>query len=330
MDNTAVSKLALSTILLSLVLTKVSSLPVSSADYCYTEKWCGPELWYDTFEGCAQTFALQQSPVDLNPVYMIRNMSMAPLKLEGYDKLQSGSWSVINIRDTVAVKVGPGMRIKGGSLPDMYETLYIAFHWGSAKSNGSEHTYNQRRYPMEMQIFHAVSPFTDVRTVIMEVPQAVAVLCVFIDIGPEDNPVFEAISGAIPSIPLPGDKKSIPPFVLRNLLPDDTSKFYRYPGSLHFPPCFYGVEYAVFEDPIYISQKQYNHFFTGVYYHEPESPKKMLLHDNYRHIHPLFDRSISTSPNATIPKRSSGSALAASLLAVLVASLVSVLLARVA
>lgn len=50
----------------------------------------------------------------------------------------------------VAVEFNPGMQLKGGSLSREYNAFYMAFHWGSQTSNGSEHLYNFRKYPMEV------------------------------------------------------------------------------------------------------------------------------------------------------------------------------------
>ncbi|XP_041952551.1 receptor-type tyrosine-protein phosphatase gamma-like [Alosa sapidissima] len=322
-------------ILFSLILTKASALTnshiaVSSPDYCYNPyRWCGPKYWQATFQYCTSDFMESQSPVILNPFHMMRNRSMGPLELLAYDVLQSEPWIIKNIRDTIAVEFNPGMYLGGANLPRSYYTFYMAFHWGSETTNGSEHIYNDRRYPMEMQIFHLVPPYQTLNEAAFTERQAVAVLAVFVDIGPEDNPVFETISRAVPTIPLAGDEKFIDPFPLRDLLPNDTSKFYQYTGSLTFPECLYAVEWIVFQEPIYISQKQYNRFIGTVYHHEPEEGEEpRLLLQNYRPTQALFDRILIASANAAVPMFSSSHSLVASLLAVLLTSLVSLLLPR--
>lgn len=42
------------------------------------------------------------------------------------------------------------MEISGGGLKHVYSTLQFHFHWGSSDSNGSEHTVDSHRYPMEV------------------------------------------------------------------------------------------------------------------------------------------------------------------------------------
>lgn len=51
----------------------------------------------------------------------------------------------------VILQVGSGMSVSGGGLPDVYHTIQLHFHWGGPATNGSEHTVDRRRYPMEVQ-----------------------------------------------------------------------------------------------------------------------------------------------------------------------------------
>ena len=51
----------------------------------------------------------------------------------------------------VMLQVGSGMSVSGGGLPDVYHTIQLHFHWGGPATNGSEHTVDRRRYPMEVQ-----------------------------------------------------------------------------------------------------------------------------------------------------------------------------------
>lgn len=42
------------------------------------------------------------------------------------------------------------MEISGGGLEHVYSTLQFHFHWGSGDADGSEHTVDSHRYPMEV------------------------------------------------------------------------------------------------------------------------------------------------------------------------------------
>ena len=44
--------------------------------------------------------------------------------------------------------------LSGGPLDDKYNILQIHFHWGNDSSRGSEHTYDNTKFPLEMHIVH--------------------------------------------------------------------------------------------------------------------------------------------------------------------------------
>lgn len=50
----------------------------------------------------------------------------------------------------VVLELGNGMQVSGGGLPGTYRTIQLHFHWGSVSSNGSEHTLDNLRFPMEV------------------------------------------------------------------------------------------------------------------------------------------------------------------------------------
>lgn len=44
--------------------------------------------------------------------------------------------------------------IEGGCLDGTYDLCSIMFHWGQSNDEGSEHTLDYTRYPMELQVWH--------------------------------------------------------------------------------------------------------------------------------------------------------------------------------
>lgn len=63
---------------------------------------------------------------------------------------------------------------------------------------------------------------------------------------------------------LVGSSVNIPAFKLSDLLPANTAKFYRYPGSLTTPGCDESVTWTVFSDPIKVSSAQVNSMSVAV------------------------------------------------------------------
>ncbi len=46
------------------------------------------------------------------------------------------------------------LMISGGGLPTEYYLFQFHFHWGYESDEGSEHTFNGRKFPLEVQNFH--------------------------------------------------------------------------------------------------------------------------------------------------------------------------------
>lgn len=44
--------------------------------------------------------------------------------------------------------------VQGGSLTSIYDLCSLVFHWGQSDNEGSEHTLDYVRYPMELQVWH--------------------------------------------------------------------------------------------------------------------------------------------------------------------------------
>ena len=52
----------------------------------------------------------------------------------------------------------------GGPLEQTYKLLQLHFHWGTKDSQGSEHTFNEKRFPMEMHLVHKASTVESVES----------------------------------------------------------------------------------------------------------------------------------------------------------------------
>ncbi|KAG9263415.1 carbonic anhydrase 12-like [Astyanax mexicanus] len=273
-------------LLLLLVLTLIT-LSLSHTDFCYDDGQCDPYAWGDYYPSCHPLLDAHHSPIDLGQ-QEIRDGGLDALELSGFNSTPTGRWRLTNQGHSVVLEVGGGLSVSGGGLPGSYRTVQLHFHWGSASSNGSEHTLLQQRFPMEMHIISVKSTYPNL-TAALDDPTGLAVLAVFIDLVYVDNDNFLPISSALPFITYKGQEKSIRPFPLLTLLPHaNLSQYYRYHGSLTTPPCSQAVLWTVYEVPITISWQQFELFISGIYSTQEGAEHAVLLQNNFRHIHPAY------------------------------------------
>ncbi|KAJ6656215.1 hypothetical protein lerEdw1_004046 [Lerista edwardsae] len=148
--------------------------------------------------------------------------------------------------------------VTGGSLETVFKASRITFHWGKCNisHDGSEHSINGQKYPLEMQIYcYDAKKFVDIDKAIEENGKLRA-LSILFEVGLEDNNHYKSIIDGVASVSRFGKKSELDPFILLNLLPNATDKYYTYNGSLSSPPCSETVEWIIFKDPVNISENQ--------------------------------------------------------------------------
>uniref|UniRef100_A0A3Q3NMI6 Alpha-carbonic anhydrase domain-containing protein n=1 Tax=Labrus bergylta TaxID=56723 RepID=A0A3Q3NMI6_9LABR len=123
-----------------------------------------------------------------------------------------------------------------GGLSSRFRVSRITFHWGrcNATSEGSEHSLNGMKYPLEVQIHSTCLSILQIND---SPPNQVS-----LDDNENITPVVEALN-------------TVSRFG-RSLLPNNTDKYYIYNGSLTAPPCSEIVEWVVFKNTVAISETQ--------------------------------------------------------------------------
>ncbi|XP_056280438.1 receptor-type tyrosine-protein phosphatase zeta isoform X2 [Pseudoliparis swirei] len=200
----------------------------------------------------------RQSPVDIDETFTQVRLQYQDLQLEGWDKLTAESSTVHNNGKTVALRVEGDFFVSGGGLSSRFRVGTITFHWGhcNATSDGSEHSLNGMKYPLEMQVF-CYDP-DDSRSLDAAVREGgrIAALAVLFEVSYEDNESFGPVIDAVNTVSRFDKRGSMEAFTLRSLLPNNTDKYYIYNGSLTTPPCSETVEWIVFKHTVAISEKQ--------------------------------------------------------------------------
>nr|XP_043878053.1 receptor-type tyrosine-protein phosphatase zeta isoform X1 [Solea senegalensis] len=215
--------------------------------------------WAQKYPACNSG---RQSPVDIDETFTQVRLQYQNLQLEGWDRLTAESSTIHNNGKTVAIEVEGEFFVSGGGLSSRFRVSRITFHWGrcNATSDGSEHSLNGMKYPLEMQIYcYDADEFQNLDDTVKEGGR-VSVLVVLFEVSLDDNEKFNPVIDAINTVSRFGKSGSLEAFTLRSLLPNNTDKYYIYNGSLTAPPCSEIVEWIVFKQTVAISETQLEMF----------------------------------------------------------------------
>lgn len=211
----------------------------------------GPENWKNLCDGFADCGGQSQSPINILTKDVIMGDGLSSPKFSyGKSKVD-----IINNAHTVQFNIDGDNKVQLNN--KSYQLLQFHYH------ALSEHTINDRYYPLEVHFVHKHSD-TDF-----------AVLGIMFIEGNE-NALFTKYLDKFPTSK--GDYQSDDMIDLLSLLPANKS-YYHYSGSLTTPPCSEVVNWYVLQKPLEASKEQIEKL-------------SKILHDNYRPIMPLNDRKV--------------------------------------
>ncbi|CAL8323771.1 unnamed protein product [Lota lota] len=211
--------------------------------------------WGQRYPTCLSS---RQSPVDIDETFTQVRLQYQGLQLEGWGRRTTDATTAHNDGKTVSLGVGGDFYVSGGGLTGRFRVGTISFHWGrcNASSDGSEHSLNGMKYPLEMQIHcYDSEQFESLEHAVRE-GGGVAALAVLYETTLEDNESLQPIIDAVNAVSRFGKRGAVDSFTPRALLPANTDKYYIYNGSLTRPPCSEAVEWLVFKHPAAISETQ--------------------------------------------------------------------------
>ncbi|KAM9328367.1 receptor-type tyrosine-protein phosphatase zeta-like [Pholidichthys leucotaenia] len=211
--------------------------------------------WGQKYPSCN---GAKQSPVDIDETFTQVRLQFQNLQLEGWDRLTEQYTTVHNDGKTVAIDVDGDFFMRGGGLSSRFRVGRIAFHWGrcNATSEGSEHSMNGMKYPLEMQIYcYNPDGFQSLDDAVKEGGR-IAALAVLFETSLDENENLTPVLEAIDAVSRFGKSGPVEAFPLRSLLPNNTDKYYIYNGSLTAPPCSEIVEWIIFKHTVTISETQ--------------------------------------------------------------------------
>ncbi|XP_043259962.1 carbonic anhydrase 1-like [Colletes gigas] len=221
----------------------------------------GPHMWKVLYPASNGS---NQSPINITTRLAVVVQPSEPLRWTGYNKGPL-SMTIANNGNNVVVNTiwnsFSRPHIQGGSLTKIYDFCSMVFHWGHSNEDGSEHTLDYVRYPMELQVCHISRDFNSPLDAIADKSNdAMLIVSFFFQITNADNPYLDQIVTNLWRIAQPGTKFHIPPFPLEWILSPFEKSYYTYSGSLTQPPCSEIVTWIVQPEPIAISSFQVAQF----------------------------------------------------------------------
>ncbi|EDW08838.1 uncharacterized protein Dmoj_GI19344 [Drosophila mojavensis] len=210
----------------------------------------GPHTWTQS--------VINQSPVNIDEQVVQRLAIRELLNWNHYDELPA-SIVLENTGQTLLLRAqfrSNVPTISGADLLASYTFVELCFHWGWSNSEGSEHTLNHRKFPLEMQVLHRTG--ASVRRNSTSSYDLLMIAYVF-ELSAH-NPFLDPLMQNLKLVQQPGKRVHVAPFPLSYLIYPFRTGFYSYGGSLTRPPCYQGTEWFIFPESLAISDFQLRHF----------------------------------------------------------------------
>jgi len=88
-------------------------------------------------------------------------------------------------------------RLQGGPLNGAYDFFNVIFHWGPSDQEGSEHTMDYVRYPMELQVIHTKHGIkTPMDAITLGAKDGIVIVSFFLQVGFFSLTNLYSVSGA--------------------------------------------------------------------------------------------------------------------------------------
>uniref|UniRef100_A0A182X441 Alpha-carbonic anhydrase domain-containing protein n=1 Tax=Anopheles quadriannulatus TaxID=34691 RepID=A0A182X441_ANOQN len=185
----------------------------------------------------APTEAYQPAPIDITVCRAVQ-LELEPLRWNNYELLPA-SVKLTNTGETVILSARWDSEqcpsLEGGPLEGRYLFSQLHFHWGLSALDGSEHTIDGYRLPLELHVIHFAERFGDQDTA-QASPGGVLCLVYFFNLKSNPNRFVEPVVEALERILLPESYTKLEPFPLIDLFHAFTDEYFLYWGCTRNGP----------------------------------------------------------------------------------------------
>lgn len=251
---------------ITLSLLLIHEIYSQEVDYNYSDK--GPDAWFDI--GFPLCNGQMQSPVNIIKEDLVYDCKLAPFVFVQTNELPftlTRSESKVEfVQNSTEI-----IKLKGSNFQhNIFEFVNGHFHWGFNDYQGSEHTVDWKKFPLELHLVHRLpNRYNDKDS-------RFTVLGVLFELSNSDNPVLNGIIEALnvlnPLVVMDNKPSTIINLNLLQILPKNLH-YYRYDGSLTTPPCLETVTWNVFKETVKISSNQLSAIrgnFSQINFRDPQ------------------------------------------------------------
>ncbi|XP_029312481.1 carbonic anhydrase 4-like isoform X2 [Cottoperca gobio] len=252
----------------------------------------------------------RQSPIDIETKNTVTDKNLGAFTFTKFDDKHAIKY-MVNTGHSVKCVLKAGLDVSGGGLGHVYSTLQLHFHWGSAlhDTEGSEHTVDLKRYPMEMHIVNKRKDLTLDDAVLA--PNGLAVLGFFIEAVPgkissrseatenettSEMDAWTKLTNYLSAVQNISSEVNVTEEIsIDDLLGDlNLAAYYRYNGSLTTPSCNEAVVWTVFKESVKVDQSLMMRFPTQAGYYNVYRPAQSL------HTRTVFTTAAASSAPVSI------------------------------
>uniref|UniRef100_A0A0N5APZ9 Alpha-carbonic anhydrase domain-containing protein n=1 Tax=Syphacia muris TaxID=451379 RepID=A0A0N5APZ9_9BILA len=236
-----------------------------------------------------------QSPININPKQIIYDSNLPPLmtdeNLALIDLVNTGQMPRIRIANT---QRWPSLNVTGGPLGIYrYRLLRVDIHYSMNETTGSEHSFDHKKLPMELQAIAINSEIYGNFSAALNNPHGIVGISTFVKLGKHTSKELKLLSDKVHQISYKRQAVVMQNFALWKLLPTNAG-YITYEGSMTTPGCQETVTWILLNQPLHISVRTLDRW-RKLQKTLTSNGKNLFIAPNYRSLQSTNGRIIRTN-----------------------------------